>query len=200
MKPLIIDNLLPSVYQNELENTISHLPFYYTDSIGYDENSPKTEGYKFLDNIGFSHALILDGKIESQYWNVFKPILYFFTDKTGISIKDILRVRLRLTVQHPNRKDYLFNKPHTDLMGHKGPYKTLVYYINDSDGNTYIFDKFLNRKEDLKETLKNIDQHIILKQKPKKGTGIYFEGHQYHSGNTPINYKSRYVINFDFTI
>ena len=200
MKPLVINNLLPSIYQNDLEDMIDKLPFYYTDSIGYDENSPKTEGYKFLDNVGFSHALILDGKIESDYCNVFKPVLYFFTDKTGIPVKNILRVRLRLTVQHPNRKDYLFNKPHTDLPGYEGSYKTLIYYINDSDGDTYVFNKFLNKNEDLKKTLKNIDQHTILKQTPKKGTAVYFEGHQYHSGNTPINYKSRYIINFDFNV
>ena len=38
-----------------------------------------------------------------------------------------------------------------------GPYKTLVYYINDSDGDTFIFDKFFN-KEDSINVLKDIDK------------------------------------------
>ena len=48
--------------------------------------------------------------------------------------------------------------------------------------------------------LKDIDKKIILQHTPKQGSAVYFEGHQYHAGNTPIKYKHRYVINFDFTI
>ena len=48
--------------------------------------------------------------------------------------------------------------------------------------------------------LKDIDKKIIFKQTPKRGNGVYFDGRQYHAGNSPINYKSRYLINFDFTV
>jgi hypothetical protein len=170
IKPILIENLIPITYQNDLEKTLNTIPFYFTPSIGYNEDSPKTDGIKFLDNIGFSHSLIMNNKIDSDYWNLFKPILYFFNEKTGIFVKEVLRVRLRLTVQHPDREQFLFNKPHTDLPDFKNPYKTLIVYLNESDGDTFIFNKFYN------------------------------EGHQYHSGNTPINYKARYLINFDFTI
>ena len=199
MKPLIIDSLIPEVYQNELKRTLSHIPLYYTSSIGYDENTPPADGIKFLDNIGFSHSLVMQGKENSMDWELFKPILYFFAEKTNVFVKQVLRVRLRLTFQHPDREKFLFNKPHTDLPDHNGPYKTLVYYINDSDGDTFIFDKFFN-KEDSRNVLKDIDKKIILQHTPKQGSAVYFEGHQYHAGNTPIKYKHRYVINFDFTI
>ena len=184
MKPLVIDNLIPEVYQDELKQTLSHIPLYYTSSIGYDENTPPADGIKFLDNIGFSHSLVMQGKENSMDWEF---------------VKQILRVRLRLTFQHPDREKFLFNKPHTDLPDHNGPYKTLVYYINDSDGDTFIFDKFFN-KEDPKNVLKDIDKKIILQHTPRQGSAVYFEGHQYHAGNTPIKYKHRYLINFDFTI
>jgi hypothetical protein len=200
IKPILIENLIPITYQNDLEKTLNTIPFYFTPSIGYNEDSPKTDGIKFLDNIGFSHSLIMNNKIDSDYWNLFKPILYFFNEKTGIFVKEVLRVRLRLTVQHPDREQFLFNKPHTDLPDFKNPYKTLIVYLNESDGDTFIFNKFYNEKEPLKNVLENIDKSVILRQKPKKGNGVYFEGHQYHSGNTPINYKARYLINFDFTI
>lgn len=199
MKPLVIDNLIPEVYQNELKQTLSYIPLYYTSSIGYDENTPSADGIKFLDNVGFSHSLIMQGKENSTEWALFRPILYFFAARTNVFVKQVLRVRLRLTLQHPDREKFLFNKPHIDLPDYNGPYKTLVYYINDSDGDTFIFDKFFN-KEDSINVLKDIDKKIILQHTPRQGSAVYFEGHQYHAGNTPIKYKHRYVINFDFTI
>jgi hypothetical protein len=199
MKPLVIDNLIPEVYQNELKQTLSYIPLYYTSSIGYDENTPSADGIKFLDNVGFSHSLIMQGKENSTEWALFRPILYFFAARTNVFVKQVLRVRLRLTLQHPDREKFLFNKPHIDLPDYNGLYKTLVYYINDSDGDTFIFDKFFN-KEDSINVLKDIDKKIILQHTPRQGSAVYFEGHQYHAGNTPIKYKHRYVINFDFTI
>lgn len=200
MKPELLENLIPLVFQEELKNTVENIPFYYTPSIGYNSTSLQTSGIKFLDNIGFSHGLVVEGQQDSIYWGLFRPLLYFFTQRTGIVVKQIIRVRLRLTFQHPNRTEYLFNKPHTDLFNFNEPYKTLVYYINTSDGDTFIFDKFFNKEENLDNVLKDIDQKIIFQNTPKQGNALYFDGHQYHAGNSPIEYKHRYVINFDFTI
>jgi len=200
MKPQILTNLIPEVYQEELKQTVEEIPFYYSSSIGYNQTSLPTAGIKFLDNIGFSHGLVIEGQQDSMYWGLFRPLLYFFTQKTGVVVKNVIRVRLRLTFQHPDRNEYLFNKPHTDLFEFDQPYKTLVYYINDSDGDTFIFDKFFNKSEDLDNALKDIDKKIILQNTPKQGDAIYFDGHQYHAGNSPIKYKHRYVINFDFTV
>mgnify|MGYP003118793848 FL=1 len=200
MKPLILEKIIPKVYQEELKQTLEEIPFFYTPSIGYNENSPNTRGYKFLNNIGFSHGLVMQDQEDSKYWGLFRPLLYFFTQKTNVFVKKILRVRLRLTFQHPDRDKFLFNKPHTDLFDYEGPYKTLVYYLNDSDGDTFIFNKFFNREENFNNVLEDIDKKIILQNTPKQGDAIYFDGHQYHAGNSPIKYKCRYVLNFDFTI
>ena len=165
----------------------------------------KTISYRIVGtSVTIIGALLLGSSIEIESLIgmtelAVKPILYFFAEKTNVFVKQVLRVRLRLTFQHPDREKFLFNKPHTDLPDHNGPYKTLVYYINDSDGDTFIFDKFFN-KEDSRNVLKDIDKKIILQHTPKQGSAVYFEGHQYHAGNTPIKYKHRYVINFDFTI
>ena len=137
MKPQLLTNLIPEVYQEELKQTVEEIPFYYTPSIGYNSTSLPTAGIKFLDNIGFSHGLVIEGQEDSMYWSLFRPILYFFTQKTGVKVNKVVRVRLRLTFQHPDRNEFLFNKPHTDLFEFDQPYKTLVYYINDSDGDTF---------------------------------------------------------------
>ena len=199
MTPQVIQNLIPEIYQKELEDTISKIPFYYSSSIGYDEKSIKSSGTKFLDNIGFSHSLIMDGNVDSNYWFLFKPILYFLSQKIQLPVVNVIRARLRLTFQHPERNNFIFNKPHVDLPNYDS-YKTLILYLNDSDGDTFIFDNYYNKFEASENVLKDIDKKIIFKQTPKRGNGVYFDGRQYHAGNSPINYKSRYLINFDFTV
>ena len=59
---------------------------------------------------------------------------------------------------------------------------------------------FLITSKKENNVLEDIDKKIILQNTPKQGDAIYFDGHQYHAGNSPIKYKCRYVLNFDFTI
>jgi hypothetical protein len=40
----------------------------------------------------------------------------------------------------------------------------------------------------------------IFTSTPKNGEGVYFDGLQYHAGNSPVNFRSRCIINFDFKI
>jgi hypothetical protein len=47
---------------------------------------------------------------------------------------------------------------------------------------------------------KIIDPKIEYRQTPKQGCGLVFNGHRYHAGNYPINFQTRIVVNFDFTI
>ena len=62
-------------------------------------------------------------------------------------------------------------------------YMSLIYYINDSDGDTIFFNK------DLKET---------KRVKPKKNTAVLFDSNILHCGCNPIKSMRRAVINFIF--
>lgn len=200
MNPILIENLIPKSYQDQIEKLITDIPWYYTESISYGADGPISQGCNYLNNPGFAHGLIFNGKSVSSLWPDIKPILFFFEKQMNITIKDTLRVRMRMTVQTPGHNKNRFNKPHVDLGNYAGEYRTLVYYINDSDGETVIFDKFYNKEKNPDINLENIEKKIIFKNTPKKGNAVYFMGHQYHSGNTPINFKKRCIINFDFII
>ena len=67
----------------------------------------------------------------------------------------------------------------TDLTG----YKSLIYYVNDSDGDTIFFN------DNLKE---------IKRVNPKKGKAVLFDSNILHCGSNPINTLNRVVINFIF--
>jgi hypothetical protein len=84
--------------------------------------------------------------------------------------------------------------PHIDVKEHL-PYKTLLYYVDDSDGDSVFFKNTISDNI-LLDTNAVIDKKIS----PKKGRAIYFDGNIYHSGNCPVDYNKRTVINFDFKV
>ena len=96
----------------------------------------------------------------------------------------VLRIRVRRTNPWPGHTLEHYNPPHIDLDTAE-PYWSLVYYADDSDGDTFIFDN---------------DDKIIERVKPVKGNALLFPGKFYHSGNNPVNYDKRTIVNFDFTV
>ena len=59
---------------------------------------------------------------------------------------------------------------------------TALYYVNDSDGDTYFFD----------------DSGKVTKRvTPKKGTLVMWEGKIFHAKSSPIKTTSRVVININ---
>ena len=85
------------------------------------------------------------------------------------------------------------NAPHTDKGDTPPDHWTMIYYVNDSDGDTLIFN----------ETAQNRPvKNFTLKQKatPKKGRVVIFSGNTFHCGTTPITSKFRIVANLNFYV
>lgn len=202
----VVENFLPITYQNEIEQVTFNIPWFFRPTIAqfpdgeYADADKPFEDPRVTDAFAFAHVCYSDGQVQSQYYEYYKSILRFLELKLNIQIKEIIRIRLRLTPQYPGHTEDMFNPPHVDLMT-TVPFKTFVYYVYDSDGDTVIFDrKFDNLNKPTVLTKNEPDLTPIFTNSPKKGTGVYFDGLYYHSGNSPINFKSRCIINFDFTI
>jgi ectoine hydroxylase-related dioxygenase (phytanoyl-CoA dioxygenase family) len=70
---------------------------------------------------------------------------------------------------------------------------SMVYYVNDSDGDTFLFNEFQNSNKVTEVTLK---QRVM----PRKGRAVIFDSNRFHASSNPINNTSRFVINFTFKI
>lgn len=202
----VVDDFITPAFQNEIQKVIESLPWYWVETVAlfppdrYRDASAAFEDPRVSDAFAFTHVCYAEGRPQSQYYEFFRSILRFLEAKLGIEVAEIIRIRLRLTPQYPGHKEGMFNAPHVDI-GTTNSFKTLVYYVNDSDGDTFIFNRrydssnppvILNKNEP--------DLQAIFTNTPKKGSGVYFDGRYYHAGNSPINTKSRCVINFDFVI
>jgi|TARA_B110000503_G_scaffold65815_3_gene103349 hypothetical protein len=203
---LYIENLIPETFQDSVIDRVQgdqHFPWFLLHRIGHPDHYGKgtTPNYvdpNITDDVGFFH-MAFDGNVVSPYYDFFRSILEFFTEKTNIKVANMLRVRLRYTHKGYNHSAEKYASPHVDFYT-GSPYYTLVYYVNDSDGDTIIFDKIFNPSEEAYNPIMSDPLPELVRVNPKKGCGLFFNGHRFHAGNFPINYSSRIVINFDFEI
>jgi len=201
-----IEDFLPISMQNEIEDVVFNMPWFFRPTIAqfpdenYHDADQPFEDPRVSDAFAFAHTCYSDNRIYSEYFHFFKNILRFLELKKNIEIEEIIRVRLRLTPQFPGHAKDMFNPPHVDLMT-TDQFHTFVYYVYDSDGDTVIFNrKYDNVTKPTVLTKNEPDLREIFRNTPKKGTGVFFDGLYYHSGNSPVDFRSRCIINFDFKI
>jgi hypothetical protein len=173
---MIIKSLLPNSYANEIKSALMSdvFPWYFNEHI-IPENKSKS--------CQFTHTIIKNNEYKSDIVNLIKPIIYFIEDKTNIQIKNIHRIKANLRTQENISTNCKYTI-HQDINNIN--YKSFVYYVNDSDGETILFD-------DNKLTEK-------LRIFPVSNNGILFDSKTWHTSSAPINYNRRIVINFIFEV
>ena len=203
-----IKDFLPVSYQDDIVNAVKSLPWYWTSNVAfypdhiYSDSSSSFDDPRVSDAFALTHLCFddVDGGIKSNHYEFFSPILRFLELKLNIRVTELIRLRLRLSPQFPGHTLDKFNPPHVDIMT-TDPFKTFVYYVDDSDGDTVIFDKLYEGGPNHTLVMKNQpDLKTLFRSTPKKGEGVYFDGRLYHAGNSPVKYTSRCIINFDFKI
>ena len=101
--------------------------------------------------------------------------------------KDIFRSRLDMTV---NRGESIVLDPHVDFFF---PHISSILYINNSDGNTIIYNQKYNDHD-------KYDQKLIVKEEiePVANRLLIFDGLFIHTGCTPSKNNRRILINSNF--
>lgn len=166
-----IPNALGSNYADKIEATVTslHFPWYFLDDVTYvkDINSSTP---------GFSHLLYdRHTRYEGDKLAFISPSLFQISSLVGDKMMEFIRMKVNLLFPgnlNPNNKHIDFEFPHT----------TIIYYINDSDGDTLFYD----------------GDSIIHRCKPEKNKAVVFNGLIYHSSTCPINSKKRMVINMNY--
>ena len=200
----VIKDLVPSSFQDNIINHMSgenSFPWYTIDRIGHKDYFNKDDVSVYIDTKvsdygGLYHLVFDEGISRSNDFHFFIKILESYCDVMKKTISNIHRIRIRYTHPIPEHTVEKYAAPHIDFNS-ETDFTTLVYYVNDSDGDTILFSKKHIAGEDydpiIKEPLFEVYRHT-----PKKGEAIIFNGHRYHAGNYPIQTSKRIVINFDF--
>ena len=108
--------------------------------------------------------------------------------KTGIGCDNILRSRLDMTVYTPGgmRCDPHVDSPH--------PHIATIFYLNDSDGNTVIFNERFEGSPEIDESKLTVQKEI----EPKENRLLIFDGHYIHTGHVPAHHNNRVILNSNF--
>ena len=125
--------------------------------------------------ISFMHILKSNAELSPHLSN-FSLIPQMVCSKIKMQLQDILYARIFLTL--PYKTDLEYHAPHIDL---PYPHFSMIYYVNDADGETVFFDG---------------NNNIVKRVMPKKGRVALFDGSILHSAGIPTK-NSRCIINFN---
>jgi hypothetical protein len=140
----------------------------------------------------FSHTIVdrydpnkEELKINSNMFEFFNNILTRFCVDNKIKVKKITRMSLNLT--YPNCK-YKSGDPHVD---HDFNHKSIMIYLNKTNGDTIIYDKKFNG-----ENILDINKNLKIKKliKPEVGKVVCWDGDYYHAATYPKLNNRRVVL------
>ena len=185
MKKKIIDNTLNDSLLISIQERIGakEVPWYFI------ENSARSYDAELVKrtplNYSFFHPVLEVNSPEAL------SLLYDMTYSMSLILKDLFELktykvfRLRWGMTTTMNKIHR-HTPHTDVQLHSGddpiPYKVILFYLNDSDGDTYFYDK---------------EHKIIDSVTPKVNRAVLFDGSILHSSSKPIEFARRIVLNIN---
>ncbi|MEI6531954.1 MAG: DUF6817 domain-containing protein [Chlamydiota bacterium] len=114
-----------------------------------------------------------------------EPIIYYLKKRTDIKIKNFVRIKANLIPRIVQTEEWLENLIHQDMSG-EGHFISLIYYIDDSDGETTIY------QDDMKTAIEKIT--------PTANKGTLIDSKTWHRSAVPFTHKRRMVINFVFEV
>jgi hypothetical protein len=203
MNPIVIDNGLSPVAIDSLYTMFKGPEMKWTffkDSIdGYDPNG---NGFFFTEeptqnHPQFRYNFVKDNEVYSDLYPHLAPLLELY-ENCGLGKPDyISRIKANLLVPYQEPK---LQPPHTDTshfnfgtdkIEHSYTRKTLLYYVNNSDGDTVFYNERWNGEHIGKLT---VQQRVS----PRKGRVVIFDSNQIHSACAPTDKKYRIVVNCVF--
>ena len=177
----VIDNFLPSAYQDAIETLMlsTEFPWYLNKTTApYNPINFETT----TECPQFTHKFLVENTIHSNYYNLISLIPYHLMLTENINTTNMIRVKANLNIPVGNYPIHNHYGVHVDVSKEKA-YTTCIYYVNDSDGDTILF---------------NNDGSKQMEVTPKKGRLVYFDGNTLHAGCPPKQHNLRCIINFNF--
>ena len=123
------------------------------------------------------------------------PLLFTFCEKAGVPFKTLLRIRLGLFPR--TMIDVPHHNPHVDFYQ---AHNNALYYVNDSDGDTIVFNETYEDVSQEQSALYTKEGKFTVARRisPKKGRMIGFDGRHYHASMHPMRSAARIAIAFSF--
>ena len=192
----IIDNFLDQSEFDKLYKTVmsNEFPWFYVSHASLAPEDNYIDDPLAVETPGFNHIVFeREWKAKSFTYKIMSAFFDRLKEVYGYDEQHILRARFSMKFQKLNYTEDNYNLPHVDYYY---PHQTMIYYMNDSDGDTRIFDQFYT----MIGFHKGIAQKTFTtKQRvePKANRLLILDGLQYHTASNPINSERRVIFNLN---
>jgi hypothetical protein len=196
----IFDNFLDPTDFEELAEAVlgEKFPWFYKECASADPrlNLPNNQN-QAIETWGLDHTVYeKETGIESFAFVIFEALFKKLEHTFELSFNQLIRARLGAKFPKVGFTSENYNLPHVDYMF---PHETLIFYFNDTDGDTRIFDQVGSYpvKNDFRE---NWPTEFTTKARviPKANRLLWIDGLQYHTASNPIYGNKRVVLNINF--
>lgn len=197
----VYDDLLPPTLVDRIEQILTNEHFYWfaLDNLSLGGQEAKREfvlpeGYRYIETSGMTKPFYSFSTWYDPYsmYMLTRMIIDYFCEASGTQIEQLIRVKANLLTPNPNAEynnDNCIHYPHIDFYN---DHLVLVYYVNDSDGDTVIFnEKWDGEKDNIVELSMN------KRVTPKRGRIVAFDGRYYHTSQNPVNSPERIILNIN---
>jgi len=166
--PIVMENFLPKPMEQELNDVLLgfRFPWFYYPNTNADDLKTLAG-----DAPQFVHGFIQNGRGFSDYVQVPQAIMKHM----GLDPALIIRAKANILGREATP---LTHPAHTD---DEAPHWVFIYYVNDSDGDTCLFD----------------GDKVVARITPKKGRGVAFDGRWQHASSSPVETPFRCIFNFN---
>jgi hypothetical protein len=193
----IFDNFLDTTDFTQLSNFVlsEKFPWFFIENVSIDpQDSALITDPLALETSGFNHVSFdRDWNVESFTYNNLTPLFNKLQSALGFTYQHLIRARLSMKFQKNNFTSNNYNIPHVDYFY---PHESLIFYLNDTDGDTRIFDQW----HTYSETERPIPPEQFTTQArvtPKANRLVWINGLQYHTASNPVQGTKRVIININ---
>ena len=185
-KPEEVLNVVDKEYQQKIYDYLTDIGFdwhFMEDTTFERSNDPRTS------TPAFANLLYYEKNETNPHYDFFKPLLDAVEKSFNLKINKLMRMRagfLLNTKYSLPSLPYKYNTPHRD---YDQDHYVVVYYVNQTDGDTVIFH----------ETQAAEKYYPLHKCKPEPGKMLLFNGWHYHASTCPKVFSKRLAININFT-
>ena len=192
---LEIEDIIPVDHQKHIHDTMTsfNFPWAFNKNVVSDDkcfvnqkNNPP----------GFNHFFYENNTSTSSFFELVYPILLNLSSRNLVPFNRIIRMRGNLTLSNQSIGIDKF-MPHIDSFF---PHIVAIYYVNDSDGDTILFDQtnddYDSGEKDI-NTIKHGEFTIKRRVTPKQGKLLVFPGNRYHTASFCKDSNYRCVINMN---
>ena len=187
----VYDNALPTALADKLENILSSNNFgWFLSRDIYKNNLSKDNvivDKNTVNTIQLNHQVYdINGGVTSDIFHLCELAINIICQNLKLNMV-ITKIRLNMLFNHKDILKNKYNTPHIDNKLNKDNY-SLIYYINDSDGDTVFFNEHYGE-------VKTNKLSIYKKITPKKNKAVIFDGSYFHASTNPINSENRIIMN-----